>query len=177
MLAGELYNAGDPELVAQRQRCTLLCERFNATSATEREAGREILRELLGAFGDESTVMPPFRCDYGYNIAIGDRSFLNYGTVILDVAPVTIGSDVQVATSVQILTATHPLDPDERRSGSELGRPIRIGDGAWLGGGVIVLPGISIGTDAVVGAGSIVTRDVEPRTVVAGNPARVVRRL
>jgi maltose O-acetyltransferase len=177
MLAGELYNAGDPELVAERRRCSLLCERFNSTSATDREGGRAALRELLGAFGDASTVMPPFRCDYGYNITLGDRSFLNYGSIVLDVAPVAIGHDVQIATNVQILTATHPLDPAERRSGLELGQPVRIEDGAWLGGGAIVLPGITIGRDAVVGAGSVVTRNVEARTVVAGNPARVIRRL
>jgi maltose O-acetyltransferase len=177
MLRGEDYLASDPELVAGRLRCTRLLDRFNGASADESEVRDSLLRELLGAIGEGTVVKAPFRCDYGTNIRIGERSFVNYGATFLDVAPIDIGDDVQIATSVQLLTATHPLDAARRRAGWESGRPIRIADGAWLGGGAIVLPGITVGEEAVVGAGAVVTRDVEARTVVAGNPARVIRRL
>jgi maltose O-acetyltransferase len=177
MLRGEPYLAADPELTAERLRARLLTQRLNAASAADGAAIDALLRELLGAFGEGSYVTPPLYCDYGYNIAIGARTFVNYGAVMLDCAPITIGDDVQIATCVQLLTATHPLDAAERRAGSESAAPITIADGAWLGGGVIVCPGVSIGAQAVVGAGSVVTRDVPPRVLAVGNPCRVVREL
>jgi maltose O-acetyltransferase len=177
MLAGELYRADDPQLVAERQRCQLALEEINATSAAEPERRTALLRALIAAIGDDTTIETPFRCDYGYNVRIGSRSFVNYGCIFLDVRPIEIGDEVLIGPNVQLLTATHPLDAAERRAWLELGKPISIGDGSWLGAGAIVLPGVSIGAEAVIGAGAVVTRDVEPRTLVAGNPARVQRRL
>jgi maltose O-acetyltransferase len=177
MLRGDLYLPDDPELVAEHRRCRLLVERFNASSVAEPDVRREILRELLGGLGDDTEIRPPFQCDYGYPTRIGARSFVNYGAVFLDCAPVTIGDEVQIATGVQLLTATHPLEPEARRERWETAHPISIGDGAWLGSGVIVGPGVSIGADTVVGAGSVVTRDLPPRVLGVGNPARVVRSL
>ncbi len=177
MLRGDEYMATDDQLTAERERCSLLCERLNALSSVDEPARLARLRELLGAIGDDTLIQSPFRCDYGYNIKIGRRSFINYGGIILDVAPVTIGDEVLIATNVQILTATHPLDAARRRAWWEYGKPISIADGVWIGGGALILPGVSIGENAVVGAGAVVTRDVEANTVVVGNPARVVRRL
>ena len=177
MLRGDLYLADDPELVADRQRCRLLVERFNATSVTDQRQRVELLRALLGHVGDGTEILPPLQCDYGYPIRVGARGFVNYGAVILDCAPVTIGDDVQIATGVQLLTATHPLDASVRRSRYESAEPISIGDGVWLGGGVIVCPGVSIGEDTVVGAGGVVVRDLPPRVLAVGNPCRVVRQL
>jgi maltose O-acetyltransferase len=169
MLAGEPYLAGDPELVAARERCQALVRRFNA--------GEPVLEELFGSVGEGAEVMAPVRCDYGTNVTIGARTFANYGLVLLDPAPIAIGADVQIATYVQLVTATHPVDPAERRSGWESAAPVTVEDGAWLGAGAIVLPGVTVGSEAVVGAGAVVTRDVPPRVVAVGNPARVVREL
>jgi maltose O-acetyltransferase len=177
MLAGEPYLADDPQLAAERLRCRLLLERLNTLSAAQPRAIGAVLRELLGSFGEGAYVQPPLYCDYGYSIGIGARSFLNFGTVILDCAPVTIGADVQIGPGVQLLTATHPLDATLRRAYWESALPIAIGDGAWLGGGVIVCPGVSIGADAVIGAGSVVTRDMPAGQLAVGNPCRPVRTL
>ena len=177
MLRGEPYLSDDPDLAVERLHCRLLLERLNSTSPSQPRVIGQILRELLGAFGEDAYVQPPLYCDYGYSISIGARSFLNFGTVILDCAPVTIGEDVQIASSVQLLTATHPLDANARRERWESAHPITIGDGAWLGGGVIVCPGVSIGAQAVIGAGSVVTRDVPARQLAYGNPCRPVREL
>jgi maltose O-acetyltransferase len=177
MLSGEPYLADDPELNAERRRCRLLCERLNAASVADGKLIGELLHELLGAFGEGSYITPPLRCDYGYNVAIGARTFVNYGAIILDCAPVAIGDDVQIATSVQLLTATHPLEARLRRAAWESAQPIAVGDGAWLGGGVIVCPGVTIGEEAVIGAGSVVTRDIPPRVLAVGSPCRVVREL
>lgn len=177
MLRGEPYLPHDPELAADRRRCRLLVERLNATSATDEQAIARILGELLGSIGDAACVTPPLWCDYGFSISIGARSFLNFGTVILDGAAVSIGADVQIGPSVQLLTASHPLAAGARREFWESAQPISIGDGAWLGGGVIVCPGVNIGADAVVGAGSVVTRDVPAEHLAVGNPCRVVRDL
>lgn len=164
-------------LVADHERARLLVERFNATSVTREFERQTLLADLLGVMGAGVVIKPPLQCDYGYNISVGDRTFVNYGAVILDVVEVTIGADVQIATNVQILTATHPLDAVARRGGLESGRPVVIGDGVWLGAGVIVCPGVTIGADTVVGAGSVVTRDLPSNVVAVGNPCRVVRDL
>jgi maltose O-acetyltransferase len=177
MLRGEPYLPDDPELVADHRRCRLLVERFNATSVTHAEERVRILEELLGAVGEGAEVRPPLQCDYGFTTTIGARSFVNYGAVILDCAPVSIGEDVQIATGVQLLTATHPLEAAARRERWESAHPVSIGDGAWLASGVIVCPGVSVGEQAVVGAGSVVTGDLPPRVLAVGNPARVVREL
>lgn len=177
MLRGDLYWAGDPELLADYRRCQRLVHAFNAIGNDDELAQRAVLQELLGELGEGTIVRAPLFCDYGLHIRIGPRSFVNYGTVILDCAPVLIGADVQIATNVQLLTATHPLDATTRTSGLEAAKPITIGDEAWLGGGVIVCPGVTIGPGSVVGAGSVVTRDVPAGVLAVGNPCRVVRDL
>ena len=177
MLAGELYHASDPELQAELERCAGLVQQYNATSPAEPAQRLELLRRLLGGIGEGTVIRPPVYFDYGYQTTIGARTFINFGVVVLDVGRVGIGDDVQIGPNVQLLTATHPLDAETRRAGWEFQKPIRIGDGVWLGGGVIVCPGVSIGEDAVVGAGAVVTRDVPPRVFAAGNPCRVIREL
>ena len=177
MLRGELYIADDPELRADAIRCDELLARFNATRAADADERRRILEELLGGLGDGAIIRPPLYMDYGYQTTIGAGTFINCNCVILDVARVRIGADVQVGPNVQILTPTHPLDPDQRRSGLEAAKPITIEDNVWLGGGVIVLPGVTIGRDTVVGAGAVVTKDVPGGVVAVGNPARVIRPL
>jgi maltose O-acetyltransferase len=173
MIAGAPYRASDPELVEARLRAQEQLARYNATApraAAERDA---VLRALFGAVGKVPTVMPRFSCDYGFNIRVGDNLFVNYDCVFLDCAPIDLGDDVQIGPSVQIYTATHPLDAALRRTGIEGARPVRIGHNVWVGGGAIVLPGVTVGDDAVIGAGSVVTRDVPPGADVVGNPAKV----
>lgn len=177
MLRGEPYLAGDDELLSERRRCRLLVERFNATGFGETAARRAILGELLGELGEGAEVMAPFQCDYGYQISVGARTFLNYGVVVLDAAKVTIGEDVQIGPGVQLVTALHPLESEPRRRGVETAAPVSIEDGAWLAAAVIVLPGVSIGADAVVGAGSVVTNDMPAGHLCFGNPCRVIREL
>ena len=177
MLRGELYLAGDPELAADHARAQDLLERYNATPHAAQEERDRLLRELLGEVGEGVVVKPPFRCDYGRHIAIGDRTFVNYGCVLLDVAAIRIGSACQLATNVQLLTATHPVDPEPRRLGWEYAEPITLGDNVWLGGGAIVCPGVTIGDNTVVGAGAVVTRDLPAGVVAVGNPARVLREI
>ena len=177
MLTGELYRATDPELVAERHRAQRLLARYNVTGADDTDDRRALLRELLGAVGDGADIQPRFACDYGYNIRIGHNAFINYNCVFLDCAPIEIGDDLQLGPAVQLYAATHPLERRLRNSGLELARPIRIGDGVWIGGGAIILPGVTIGDGSVIGAGSIVPRDLPPGSVAAGNPARIIRRL
>jgi maltose O-acetyltransferase len=175
MLRGDLYLASDPEIQADAARSQELMERYNATRHSEQELRDRLLRELLGDVGEGVVVRPPFWVDYGTYITIGDGTFVNYDCVMLDVVPIRVGSACQLATCVQLLAATHPIDPDARRLGWEYGKPITIGDNVWLGGGVIVCPGVTIGDDTVVGAGAVVTRDLPAGVVAAGNPARVQR--
>jgi maltose O-acetyltransferase len=177
MLRGDLYLADDPELTAERARARELLERFNATRDSEAELRDHLLRELLREVGEGVVVLPTFRCDYGTQISLGAGTFVNYDCVMLDVAPITVGAACQLATRVQLLTATHPIDPEPRRLGWEAGQPIAIGDNVWLGGGVIVCPGVTIGNDTVVGAGAVVTRDLPAGVVATGVPARVQREI
>jgi maltose O-acetyltransferase len=177
MLAGDLYIADDPQLAAALQQAAILMQRFNTSDATDPAARRAILQELVGFLGDGAEVRPPLWCDYGSHIRIGARTFINYGAVLLDVATITIGEDVQVGPNVQFLTPTHPVAPEPRRAKWEAARPISIGDNVWLGGGAIILPGVSIGENTVVGAGAVVTRDLPANVVAVGNPARVIRQL
>ncbi|WP_425464685.1 sugar O-acetyltransferase [Nocardia yunnanensis] len=178
MLAGDLYRDNDPELVAERRRCGRLLDRFNATRADQDAQRRAILEELLGEIGEGSWIMPRFQCDYGYSIRLGRNSFLNYDAIVMDCAPVTIGDDVSIGPRAQLLTALHPMDDhDLRRARWETAAPITIGDNVWLGGGVIVCPGVRIGANTVVGAGAVVTRELPEKVFAAGNPARVVRAL
>jgi maltose O-acetyltransferase len=177
MLAGELYLADDPELVVSAGRATALTEAFNQTPASEPEQRRRLLTELLGEFGESSEIRPPLHCDHGNLTRIGARTFVNFGLVVLDGGTVTIGDDVQIGPNVQLLTATHPLDAGRRRDKWESAEPICIGSNVWLGGGVIVCPGVTIGDDTVVGAGAVVTRDLPAGVLALGVPARVVRSL
>ncbi|NLU67967.1 sugar O-acetyltransferase [Streptomyces sp. HNM0574] len=177
MLAGEHYLADDPELTADALRAEQLADRYNATRAGDQRARDAILRELLAEVGEEAVVRPPLRADYGYQTTIGPRTFVNWGLVLADVGRVTIGADVQIGPNVQLLTPTHPVDPEPRRAKWEASQPITLGDNVWLGGGVIVCPGVTIGENTVVGAGSVVVRDLPANVVAVGNPARVVREI
>jgi maltose O-acetyltransferase len=177
MLAGELYLADDPVLAEEQAQAARLLNRFNQTGVDDGAERHGLLLELLGQLGEGSEIKPPLRCDYGYRIRVGARTFVNYGLVALDVASIAIGDDVQIGPNVQLLTPTHPIDPDTRRAKWEAAEPIAIEGNVWLGGGVIVLPGVTIGENTVVGAGSIVTKDLPPNVVASGNPARVVRSL
>jgi maltose O-acetyltransferase len=172
MLAGELYDAGDAELQADAAAARAWMARYNAALAMPLPERRRLLAEGLGGMG-EGTIRPPFHCDYGYNIRLGAGVFLNFNCVILDVVAVTIGDKTQIGPGVQILTADHPRDAATRDAGLEFGRPISIGRNVWIGGGAIILPGVTIGDDAVIGAGSVVTRDVPKGATAFGNPARV----
>lgn len=178
MLRGELYRDNDPELVSERHACQVMLDRFNATRAGEDAERRAILAELFGVIGEDSWVMPRFQCDYGHLISMGRNSFLNYDAIVMDCAPVVIGDDVSIGPRVQLLTALHPMDDHElRRQRWESAASITIGDNVWLGGGVLVCPGVTIGSRTVVGAGSVVTKDLPPRVFAAGNPCRIIRNL
>jgi maltose O-acetyltransferase len=174
MLAGDLYR-WDPELGRGLDRAAALSRQFNLADPADAAAGRALLEELLGRFGPEAHIRAPLYVDYGSNLYVGARTFVNFGLVALDVATITIGEDCQFGPNVQLLTATHPVEPGPRRARWEAARPITVGDNVWLGGGVIVCPGVTIGADSVIGAGAVVTRDVPPGVVAVGNPARVVR--
>ena len=177
MLAGDLYIADDPELTRDSRRAFELMESYNRTLDDDPGERRWILEELLGALGEGSEIRPPFYCDYGYQIRVGARTFANFGLMALDVATITIGDDVQIGPNVQLLTPTHPVEPELRRAKWEAGKPIVVADNVWLGGGAIVLPGVTIGENTVVGAGAVVTKDLPPNVVAVGNPARIIRSL
>jgi maltose O-acetyltransferase len=173
MLAGELYRAGDAELQADQRAAKAWMVRYNASLGLSADERHGLLRERLAAVGTGAVIRPPFHCDYGYNIRLGDDAFLNFNCVILDVVAIAIGAGTQIGPAVQIYAADHPRDPALRRTGLELGRPVTIGRNAWIGGGAIILPGVTIGDDAVIGAGSVVTRDVPAGATALGNPARM----
>lgn len=177
MLAGDLYIADDPEIARRQQRAVRLAARYQAAYAEDTDAARPVLAELLGFLGEEAHVRPPLYVDYGSNITIGARTFVNCNLTALDVAAITIGEDCQIGPGVQLLTPTHPLEPEPRRDKLEAARPITIGDNVWIGGGALVLPGVTIGDDSVIGAGAVVTKDVPANVVAVGNPARPVRSL
>lgn len=177
MLAGELYIADDTESARLGQRALELTHAYQVESAAAPDTARAHLEELLGALGEDAYVKPPLFVDYGENIHIGARTFVNYNLTALDVAEIRIGEDCQIGPNVQLLTPTHPVDPEPRRNKLEAAQPITIGDNVWLGGGVIVCPGVTIGDDTVVGAGAVVTRDLPSGVVAVGNPARVVREI
>ena len=177
MLAGDLYLADDPELAAGTLRAARLTKELNDSDPGDAATRRRILTELLGSIGEGTEIRSPLHCDYGFNTHFGARTFVNFGLVALDVARITIGDDVQLGPYVQLLTPTHPLEPAQRREKWEAAEPITIGDNVWLGGGVIVCPGVTIGEDTVVGAGAVVTGDLPAGVLAAGVPARVVRSL
>jgi maltose O-acetyltransferase len=176
MLAGELYDPLDPELVHARERARDLLHDLNATREGQADLRRQILRDLLGAGGDDAWIQPPFYCDYGVNIRLGSKCYFNFNCVVLDVCQVTVGDRTLFGPSVQIYAATHPLDYEVRRR-LESGRAVTIGSDVWVGGGAIICPGATIGSRTVIGAGSVVTRDIPDDVVAAGNPCRVIRKL
>ncbi|WP_374463138.1 sugar O-acetyltransferase [Microtetraspora sp. AC03309] len=177
MLAGDLYIADDPKMAAASKRALLLAHRYGELYPTDQEAARPLLDELIGSIAPDAHIRPPLYVDYGTYITIGSGTFANYGLTALDVAPITIGADVQIGPNVQLLTPTHPVDPDARRAKLEAAEPIVIGDNVWIGGGAIVLAGVTIGENSVIGAGAVVTRDIPTGVVAVGNPARVIRHI
>ena len=177
MLRGELYVADDEDLATDFERAQLLLDRYNGSGFLEQPLRDALLRELLGEVGEGVHIRPPFRCEYGTPVSVGAGTFMNYDCLMLDVVSITIGAACQIATRVQFLTATHPIDPGPRRAGWESGAPIVIGDNVWLGGGVTVCPGVTIGDDTVVGAGSVVAKDLPAGVVAVGTPARVIREI
>jgi len=174
MLAGELYDPFDAELAAGRVRARDLCRRLNATPESEEAAQRAILIDLFGAGGDSVWMQPPFYCDYGANIHLGTRVFFNFNCIVLDVCDVRIGDFTLFGPGVQILTPMHPFDAALRRR-QEFGKPIAIGSDVWVGGGALILAGVTIGSRSVIGAGSVVTRDIPDDVIAAGNPCRGIR--
>jgi len=177
MLAGELYNAADPQLVLERQQARHFTRAYNNSFPEELEQRRQILKQLLGACGENVVIEPPFYCDYGSNILMGDGVYSNFNCVVLDVCRVVIGDRTMFGPNVQIYTATHPIDAASRASGLEIGKPITIGADVWVGGSAIINPGISIGDRSVIGAGSVVVKDIPAGVFAAGNPCRVLRKL
>ncbi|WP_445632297.1 sugar O-acetyltransferase [Nostoc sp. DSM 114161] len=177
MLAGELYWAEDPELAAENKRASRLLRKYNSTTEEQQQQRQQILQELFGKIGQQVTVIPPFQCDYGSNIFAGDKLYLNYGCVILDCNTVRIGDNVLCAPYVQIYTAYHPTEPEIRLSGRELAAPINIGNNVWIGGNAIICPGVTIGDNTTIGAGSVVTKNIPENVIAAGNPCRVIRNL
>ena len=176
MLDGELYDPMDAVLVAGRARARDLCQDLNATREGEHDERRRILCGLFGEGGDSVWMQPPFYCDYGSNIFLGERVFFNFNCVVLDVCRVTIGDFTLFGPAVQVYTATHPMNAALRRK-EEFGKPITIGSDVWVGGGAIICPGVTIGSRCVIGAGSVVTRDIPPGVFAAGNPCRVIREI
>ncbi|WP_018615125.1 sugar O-acetyltransferase [Segetibacter koreensis] len=172
MLSGELYDATDQQLVNERRQARLLFKQFNDTTDDQQELRQQILKELIPSQGIGLWIEPPFFCDYGSNISVGDKVFFNFNCIVLDVMKVTIGSNVLFGPSVQIYTATHPMNWKERASGLEFAKPITIGSDVWIGGGVIICPGVTIGSRSVIGAGSVVTKDIPDDVFAAGNPCK-----
>ena len=177
MLANEPYLASDPQLVRERERARRLCALYNATAPDHLARRDELLWELLGFAGDNVRIEPPFLCDYGTHIRLGDGVYLNFGCVFLDCNAIHLGDAVQFGPAVQVYTAYHPVDPELRRTGLELSAPVRIGNNVWVGGGAILCPGVEIGDDTTIGAGSVVTRSIPAGVLAVGNPCRVVRRV
>jgi maltose O-acetyltransferase len=174
MLAGKLYNALDPELVQERDRARDLCQILNSTREADRDLRRQLVITMFGKGGDTVSLQPPFYCDYGSNIELGERVFFNFNCIVLDVCKVVIGDYSQFGSAVQILTPLHPLNAELRRK-EEYGAPVSIGSDVWVGSGAIILPGVTIGSRTVVGAGSVVSRSLPENVLAVGNPCRVVR--
>lgn len=177
MLKGDAYIASDPELVKDRQKARILTRLYNQTIETDDYTKNEILRKLLGSTGENVYIEPSFKCDYGYNIHLGENFYANFDCIILDVCEIKIGKNAMLAPNVQIYTAYHPIDPKLRISGIEYGSPVTIGDNVWIGGGAIINPGVTIGDNVVIGSGSVVTKDIPSNCVAVGNPCKVIKNI
>ncbi|PTM59649.1 maltose O-acetyltransferase [Desmospora activa] len=177
MVKGEMYNPADAELRQDRNHARRLTRLYNQTLETEADKRTELLKELFGSTGDHLFIEPRFQCDYGYNIYVGESFYANFDCLILDACEVRIGDNCMMAPGVHIYTATHPLNPDERNSGIEYGKPVTIGHNVWIGGRAVINPGVTIGNNVVIASGAVVTKDVPDNIVVGGNPARVIKRL
>ncbi|AKG34819.1 maltose acetyltransferase domain-containing protein [Paenibacillus durus] len=177
MLNGELYQAADPELVKDRLNARRLTRLYNQSLETDDEHRTELLRELFGSTGNHYYIEPSFRCDYGYNIHVGENFYANYDCVFLDVCEIRIGDNCFLAPGVHIYTATHPLEAQDRISGAEFGKPVTIGHNVWIGGRAVINPGVKIGNNAVIASGAVVTKDVPDNVVVGGNPAKVIKQI
>ena len=177
MLAGKLYNPNDKELIAERHEARLKFRKINTITNNDTKGTNRLFKELFGKTGKGLFIEPPFYCDYGYNIKLGNQVFMNYNCCILDVVEVNIGNRVMFGPNVQLYTATHPLNAKTRATWLELGKPITIGDDVWIGGGAIVCPGVTIGNGAVIGAGAVVTKDVPDHVLVGGNPAKIIKKI
>ena len=174
---GELYNAADPQLLRERLKARMLTRLYNQTLETEENKRTELLQELFGSTEKNLYIEPTFRCDYGYNIHVGENFYANFDCVFLDVCEIRIGDNCFIAPGVHIYTATHPLNPTERISGVEYGLPVKIGDNVWIGGRAIINPGVTIGNNVVIASGAVVTRDVPDNVVVGGNPAKIMKQI
>lgn len=177
MLAGEFYQAWDDELMNERSRARQILHSLNQTKDTERHYRRQLVESLFGTVGAEYGIEPPFYCDYGYNIHVGEGFFANFNCTFLDVCPIRIGKRVLLGPNVQLYTATHPMDREKRASGLEAGKPITIGDDVWIGGNAVINPGVTIGDNVVIGSGAVVTKDLPSNVFAAGNPAKVIKPL
>ncbi|MCM3024543.1 maltose acetyltransferase domain-containing protein [Heyndrickxia ginsengihumi] len=177
MINGERYDPSDNELVKDRERARRITRMFNQTLETEIDKRKELLKELFGSTGDDLFIEPSFRCDYGYNIHVGEHFFANFNCVILDICEVRIGDNCFIAPGVHIYTATHPLDPVERNSGVEFGKPVTIGDNVWIGGRAVINPVVKIGNNVVIASGAVVTKDIPDHVVVGGNPAAIIKNI
>ncbi|MET1248996.1 sugar O-acetyltransferase [Sporolactobacillus sp. STCC-11] len=177
MINGELYDASDSILISDRLNARRLTGLYNETLETERDKRRGLLKQLFGSTGDKLYIEPTFHCDYGYNIHVGDHFYANFDCVFLDICEIRIGDNCMCAPGVHIYTAAHPLNAKLRTSGVEFGKPVTIGDNVWIGGRAVINPGVTIGNNVVIGSGSVVTKDVPDNVCVAGNPARVLKRI
>lgn len=177
MLKGDAYIASDSELVKDRQQARILTRLYNQTIETDDYTKSEILRKLLGSTGENVYIEPSFKCDYGYNIHLGENFYANFDCIMLDVCEIKIGKNAMLAPNVQIYTAYHPIDPKLRISGIEYGSPVTIGDNVWIGGGAIINPGVNIGDNVVIGSGSVVTKDIPSNCVAVGNPCKVIKNI
>ncbi|CAF0920976.1 unnamed protein product [Adineta ricciae] len=177
MLAGDLYNAFTPELLGERSLCKDFIYEYNNTRPSESAKRTELLQKMFGKFGNNSLIETPFFCDYGYNIHWGENSFANYNLVILDICSVHVGDYVLMGPDVKIYGATHPTDPQQRLDGCEYGKPVRIGNNVWIGGSAVIVAGVTIGDNSVIGAGSVVVKDIPANVVAVGNPCKVIKQL
>ena len=177
MLDGSLYDPSDPELVAERRQARELTGAYNDTAPGETDLRHELVEELFGTVEGDVEIEPPLRCDYGYNVHVGDGFYANFGCVFLDVCRIEFGTDCLLGPGVHVYTATHPLDAEDRASGAEYGKPVTVGDSVWIGGQAVLNPGVTVGDEAVVASGAVVTDDIPSGVVVQGNPAEVVKEL